>query len=148
MGNVALYIPETHEKVKINSPVQDKIKDSLIELFEEREIYCKPNLRLDDLAAMLHTNKTYVSVVINEHFRINFYTLVNSYRIKKALALLEDPAIQIKNVWMQAGFNSQSSFNSLFKKEMQMTPSQWIKTRNNREVLLTEITQVAGSYTS
>ncbi len=131
--DAALLLPSGHEKTKISPLIYKKIREGLANLLERQEIYCKPDLRLDDLADMLHTNKTYISQVINESFHTNFYTLINRYRIKKAVTLLKNPQLQIKDIWTQSGFNSQSVFNVMFKKEMEVTPSEWIKKMKNKK---------------
>ncbi len=125
--DAALLLPPEQEKTKISPMAHKKIHEGLMNLLEQQEIYSKPDLRLDDLADMLMTNKTYVSLVINESFHTNFYTLINRYRIKKAMTLLESPQTQIKDIWIESGFNSQSVFNAMFKKEMGITPSEWTK---------------------
>jgi AraC-like DNA-binding protein len=129
----ALFVPPGSERPKISQIAFDTIREGLNELLEKREIYCQPDLRLDDLAVMLNTNKTYVSLVINESYHTNFYTIINQYRVKKAAQILEEKKMQIKEVWMQSGFNSQTSFNALFRKEMGMTPVEWAKGRIKNE---------------
>lgn len=131
MHNSALFIPPDSDRPKISHIMYGKIHKGLIDLLERQEVFCKPDLRLDDLAELLNTNKTYISLVINGSYHTNFYTLVNRYRVKKAAKLLEDPHLQIKDVWILSGFNSQSTFNSMFKKEMNMRPSEWIKKSND-----------------
>ena len=126
----ALNMMPAHEQAKISKPLFDKIHEGLAELLERQEIYCKPDLRLDDLAGMLFTNKTYVSLVINEAYQTGFYVLMNRYRVKKAVRLMGDKSMQIKDIWIQSGFNSQSSFNAIFRKEMGMTPLEWKKKGN------------------
>ncbi len=123
----SLFVSPGQEKSKINPLMYEKIRDGLTDLLERQEVYCNPDLRIDDLAEMLHTNKTNVSQVINESFHTNFYALINHYRVKKALTLLGDRQMQVKDVWTQSGFHSQSVFNAVFKKEMQLTPSEWVK---------------------
>lgn len=122
-----LFIPPGQENVRISKLMHKKICEGLMDLLERQEVYTKPDLRLDDLSEMLNTNKTYVSVVINETFQTSFYALINHYRIKKAVTLLEDPNLQIKDAWVQSGFNSQSTFNAMFKKEKGATPSEWMR---------------------
>ena len=63
----------------------------------------------------------------------HFYDLINRYRIEEAARLLTDPEdekITILEVLYQVGFNSKSSFNTLFKKYMGMTPTEF---RNRRD---------------
>lgn len=128
--HAVLFIPPDIDRPKISHLMYDKIYSGIKDLLERQEVFCKPNLRLDDLAEQLNTNKTYVSMVINGSYHTNFYTLINQYRVKKAVCLLEDTHLQIKDVWIISGFNSQTTFNSIFKKEMNMTPSEWIRRAN------------------
>ncbi len=131
--HASLFIPPGQEKAKIAPPMYRKIHEGITHLLEEQEIYCNPNLRLDDIADMLNTNKTYVSIVINELFQTNFYTLINRYRIKKAIGLIEKRDFSIKDVSAKSGFNSQSVFCTVFKKEMKVTPLEWTKRVKNEK---------------
>lgn len=124
-GKMALFISPALEVPGINQQTYSNIRDGLIRLMEDEGVYTKQDLRLDDLAALLHTNKTYVSAVINDYYQTNFYTLVNRYRVHKAQALLLGKR-QIKEVWILAGFNSQRSFNMVFKQFSGVTPSEWV----------------------
>lgn len=127
-GKTALFIPPGMEALGINHQTFSKVGNDLARLMDEESVYTKQDLRLDDLAAMLNTNKTYVSAVINNHYKTNFHTLVNRQRVKKAEKLLVE-GMRIKEVWTFAGFNSQRSFNTVFKKFTGTTPSQWIGDR-------------------
>jgi AraC-like DNA-binding protein len=56
--------------------------------------------------------------------------LVNTYRVeevKKRLASLQDKDKTILNIAFDAGFNTKTSFNRVFKKFTRMTPSQYRK---------------------
>jgi YesN/AraC family two-component response regulator len=102
------------------------ICEGLTKLLEEDKVYLLNDLRLDNLALRLNSNKAYVSAVINKQYQVNFHTLINRCRINKAIELLDKGGVQIKTVWQKSGFNSQSAFNIAFKKEKGMTPSEWL----------------------
>ena len=105
---------------------REKMKDELVHLFDEKEIYTNGNLTINDVAALLGTNRTYISNLINNEFGFSFYQFVNKYRIQKATILfIEHPEMQIQEVASLVGFNSLSSFISSFKLNEGITPKQW-----------------------
>ncbi len=121
--------PALPEKYLKNLGIKrEKMKDELIRLFDEKEVYTNGNLTITDVAALLGTNRTYVSNVINNEFVFSFYQFVNKYRIQKAtILLIQHPDMQIQEVASLSGFNSLSSFISAFKLNEGITPKQWKK---------------------
>ena len=119
--------PALPEKYLKNLGIKrEKMKDELVHLFDEKEIYTNGNLTIADVAALLGTNRTYVSNVINNEFGFSFYQFVNKYRIQKAtILLIQHPDMQIQEVASLSGFNSLSSFISAFKLNEGITPKQW-----------------------
>lgn len=58
----------------------------------------------------------------------NFYDLVNSYRVEEAKRLLLDPKnsnYTILSVGFEAGFNSKTTFNTVFKKFTGLSPTEF-----------------------
>ena len=121
--------PALPEKYLKNLGIKrEKMKDELIRLFDEKEIYTNGNLTITNVAALLGTNRTYISNVINNEFGFSFYQFVNKYRIQKAtILLIQHPDMQIQEVASLSGFNSLSSFISAFKLNEGITPKQWKK---------------------
>ena len=119
--------PALPEKYLKNLGIKrEKMKNELVQLFDEKEIYTNGNLTIADVAALLGTNRTYVSNVINNEFGFSFYQFVNKYRIQKAtILLIQHPDMQIQEVASLSGFNSLSSFISSFKLNEGITPKQW-----------------------
>src|SRR5690606_4741131 len=71
-----------------------------------------------------------LSNIINRQFECNFFEFINSYRIEEAKRLLAAPEYASKNmleVMYDVGFNSKATFNTLFKKKVGMTPSEYRK---------------------
>lgn len=126
-AELSSVFPPLPEKYLKNLGVKrEKMKHELIQLFDEKEIYTNGNLTINDVAALLGTNRTYISNVINNEFGFSFYQFVNKYRIQKAtILLIEHPDMQIQEVATLTGFNSLSSFISAFKLNEGITPKQW-----------------------
>jgi len=102
------------------------IKKGLIQLLEEDKVFKENELRLDDLAAYLNINRHQMSQVINEQYGVNFFELINQYRIDYVKQLLINPDndhLTILQLAYEAGFNNKVSFNRYFKKLTGMTPS-------------------------
>lgn len=92
-----------------------------------------PDLTLEELAGQLGLRPRMLSQVINERLGQNFFEFINRYRIDEAKLRLKDPTDKkttVLEVLYQVGFNSKSSFNTLFKKQTGMTPSEF--KRKNR----------------
>jgi YesN/AraC family two-component response regulator len=61
------------------------------------------------------TNRTYVSSVINNEFKQNFSSFVNSYRVKHAKMLQgNNPDISKQDLAEMSGFGSQVSMKRAF----------------------------------
>lgn len=96
--------------------------------------YLQHLLNLDQLASQLGLNPRTLSTIIKHSFGTNFYEFVNTYRIKEAKNILEDP--QQKNKTMidiagECGFNSKATYNTFFKKIVGCTPSEYRKKATN-----------------
>ena len=58
----------------------------------------------------------------------NFYDLVNGCRVEEAKRLLLDPKNKnytILSIGFEAGFNSKTTFNTIFKKFTGLTPTEY-----------------------
>jgi len=114
--------------------LKDKIKDVQIkqvaDYMEKEKPYLMPALTLDKLAAQLKMQPRILSHLINRHFECNFFEFINSYRVEESKRMLADPLCAEKNMldlMYDVGFNSKASFNTLFKKKVGMTPSEFRK---------------------
>lgn len=114
--------------------LKDKIKDIQIkqvaDYMEQEKPYLVPALTLDKLAAQLKMQPRILSHLINRHFACNFFEFINSYRVEESKRMLADPTSSEKNmldIMYDVGFNSKATFNTLFKKKVGMTPSEYRK---------------------
>lgn len=107
----------------------DRINDlvkRITGLMEEEKLYEDPELTLQELANKLQLPPYQISQAINEGMKKNFYDLINSYRVEEAKRLLIDPKninYTILSVGFEAGFNSKTTFNTVFKKFTGLTPT-------------------------
>ncbi len=114
----------------------ERDKELLLRMMEEEHPFLDPGLSLDKLANQLEMNPKYLSLVLNNGFNKNFYEFINEYRIEKVKDLLVDPGFKhltIAAIANEAGFNSKSSFNSIFKKYTNSTPKEFLRQQKTVE---------------
>jgi AraC-like DNA-binding protein len=97
--------------------------------------YLDRELSIYDLSNQLKISKHALSEVINEHMGMNFYNLVNEYRIKEVKERMKSEdyrQLTILAIAYDSGFNSKSSFNTIFKEKTGQTPSEYLSTLNEK----------------
>ncbi len=128
-----LYSFENHlffkyEKSGLTKSLSQELRENLKRLFDTEKIYKQNDISLEFLAEKLNTTRHNASQVINEQFGMNFHELVNRYRIEEAKYILEKDSkrsLNIIDVAYEVGFNNKVTFNKAFKKDTQLTPSQF-----------------------
>ena len=118
-------------KIKVLSIDGDSVENKLSDLMTIQEIYRNKKLTLSNVAALLSVKEQDLSSFINDKYMKNFSEFINEYRINKVKQLIETDLSQkytMSALAEQAGFNSKSSFNSIFKKQTGITPTEYKKT--------------------
>lgn len=123
------------EQPMVVSAADPKVDESLVrdaglvkDYFTKHHPYTDADLTLAQLASALEMPPRRLSEVINRHFQQNFMDFINSHRIDHARELLSnprDPKETIMEVMYDSGFNSKSSFNTIFKQKTGKTPSEY-----------------------
>ena len=119
-----------------NSILDDEHKKQILECLKESlkmKAFTDPNLSILMLAERCGTNRSYMSMVINETYRMNYSTFVNKLRIDEAILHLSDSdvSVPLKELYQKLGFHSYSVFNEAFKKFVGVTPAYFQKTAGN-----------------
>ena len=107
----------------------------IIELcFTNDRMHLDPELSLPLLSEKTGIPPHHISQVINEKFGMNFYTLVNKYRVEHAAGILssESGEVSIISICYRSGFNSKSVFNRIFKQMTGLTPSEFKKKSDDK----------------
>lgn len=108
----------------------NRIVNSLEQIMQQQKPYLDAGLNIEQLAMIVDSNRHHMSQVLNEKLKKSFYDYINHYRIEEAKSLLTDPAKgnhKIASMAYDAGFNSLSTFNDVFRKSTGLTPSQFKK---------------------
>ena len=117
-----------YEKSGLTNSLSHELREHLIRLFEIEKIHRENDLNLEKVAQRLNTTRHNASQVINEHFKMNFNELVNTYRINEAKEIFQtdfQKNLNIIDVAYEVGFNNKVTFNKAFKKDTQVTPSEY-----------------------
>lgn len=97
----------------------------ICELMENEQPFLNSNLKIADVATMLHTNRTYISNCINDQKNCSFMQFINTYRVAYAQKLMKETDKKIPEIWLASGFANETSFFRTFKSVTGMTPSEW-----------------------
>jgi AraC-like DNA-binding protein len=119
-----------YERSGLKSGARKTLKENLLKLMTDEHVYQNPELSILDVSERLKAPRHHVTQVLTEEFNKNFYSFINSYRIEDAMKRLKDPKndhLTVLAIGFDSGFNSKSSFNTLFKKAVGMTPSEYRK---------------------
>jgi len=118
-----------YRKSGLTPDFSEELKEKLVFLLEEEKIYRENDINLEKVAKLLDTTRHNTSQVINEHFDLNFFEVINKYRISEALEILKSDVnsnLHIIDVAYEVGFNNKVTFNKSFKKYLSQTPSQYL----------------------
>ncbi len=85
-------------------------------------------LTIHDLSRKTGISRHHITQVLNEKYKRNFFTFINEYRVKEVMERFSDPKYNnytILAIAFDSGFNSKTTFNSFFKSQTGMTPSEY-----------------------
>jgi AraC-like DNA-binding protein len=145
MGYLKLRRPEPETEEKDEQPARkyekstltpersERYLDKLVNFMEKEKPFTDGDLTIQKLAEKLSIPANHLSQTINERLGQTFSDFVNCYRVEAAKRKLLDPGsrhLSVLGIAEEVGFNSKSSFNSVFKKHTNMTPSEF-RNQNN-----------------
>ena len=116
------------ESLVTDSPdsTNDELMRRISTLMEEQKLYLNSELKLNDVADALNTNRNVISSCINSQRGCSFSQFVSGYRIDYAKELMRrQPDIKVSEVWMASGFSTETSFFRTFKTVTGMTPNEF-----------------------
>jgi len=106
----------------------------LSEYIKKEKPYLKTDLKMQDLVESTGITYKRISEVFNKNFNKSFYEVMNEYRLEEAKGLIESGFHRnhtLNYLAEKAGFNSKTTFNRIFKKYTDETPSEYIKNLDN-----------------
>jgi AraC-like DNA-binding protein len=122
--NIQRKLKYEHSGLKDEAAAQ--IATRLHDAIHKQRIFLEPEISIDDVAKKIDVAKHHLSRVINERFGKTYIELANGWRLEEARLKLKDPKFKhytILAIALESGFTSVSSFNTMFKRHFQVTPS-------------------------
>jgi len=128
--------PNDDDKKNTEKYIKSGLKDNqakdylkkLISYVEDNKPYLDRDLNINDLSLMTGIPRHHITQVLNEKHKRNFFTFINEYRVKEVIERFSDPKYNhytILAIAFDAGFNSKTTFNSIFKSQTGLTPSEF-----------------------
>lgn len=108
----------------LSVPKEEMLKERIFQLVEQEKLYLRPNLKINDLAQLLNTNRNYIYQAVNVGMGMSFSEYINQKRIEHAKqAIEENPHVLLSEVAAKSGFSSTSTFYRNFKQFEGYSPS-------------------------
>jgi AraC-like DNA-binding protein len=111
----------------------ERYLNKLLQHMERVKPFTDRELTMQKLAKQVSIPPHHLSQTINEQLGKSFSDFINSYRVAEAKRRLLDPSkshYSVLAIAEEVGFNSKSAFNTVFKKHVNMTPSEFRKGSN------------------
>lgn len=103
----------------------------LVQFLEEEKPWLDPNLKMDDLAAMIGSNRKTLAAELKKEQIPGLTNLVQRYRVEAAIAMMKNPLYRshkLQAISEACGFGSHRTFQHVFEQVTGLTPVQY---RNN-----------------
>ena len=109
------------------SNILDELPALLTTTVSQELLYLQPDLKITDVAHLLHTNRTYISRVLKEEMGTTFADFINRQRIDYACKLMQQqPQPPVNELARDSGFSSVSSFYRNFKLYKGCSPKDYL----------------------
>ncbi len=121
--------PSKGSELSVHENSEEELK-SVLNYLEKDKAYLKNDLSLQDLSEATGIPKHRISQLLNNELGKNFYEVLNEYRTNEAIRLFNDGKhlnFTLTYIAEMAGFNSRATFNRIFKKITNRTPSEYIQ---------------------
>ncbi|NRT73904.1 response regulator transcription factor [Clostridium beijerinckii] len=120
------------EYMKIMNSVSEKKKCSSMVLLAIKYIednYYSNELSINYISNKLEVTSSYLSKLLKKETGLSFIDYLTKIRVKKAMYIMEDPAVKIYDVAELVGYSNQHYFCRAFKKVVGVSPTEYKRGR-------------------
>ena len=115
--------------VNVCRAIRDQKVDQSNSAVKKAMVYIQENysrdISLDDVSSQVNISPYYFSKIFKDETGENFIEYLTRVRIERANELLVDANISVKEAGIQSGYSDPNYFSRIFKKQMDMTPSEY-----------------------
>ena len=122
----ATSVTSRYERSGLTDAEARRLQAALLAMMDNERPWRDSGLTLADLAGRLSTTPHKLSEVLNSQLGQTFYDFVNGYRVREVqrrIAAGEARRLKLLSLALDAGFSSKYTFNQVFKKHTNQTPS-------------------------
>lgn len=138
MGFNGLLQTRTSVSQTINDPAAvEQVLSQLQRAMEEAQLYKKADLRLEHLVEHTGIPQKKISASLNQVIGKSFNAYVNEFRVREVQRLLGDARydhLTLSAIGLESGFNSQATFQRVFKQLVKETPKQYQARIRNAQI--------------
>jgi len=103
------------------------IASKLEHAMKEDKLFLQDNLSLNKLSEAISESENHISETLSQFLDTKFFQFVNCFRVEEAKEALQNSDKLITTIAFDVGFNSKSTFNTAFKKQVGHSPSAYRK---------------------
>lgn len=122
-----------YQNLKLSKDELENFRTKILAAMDIQQPFLDTNFSLQKLSTLTSIPQHLLSHTFSMVFKESFTNFINRYRIEESKRILRDPEkeyLSIAGIAFECGFNSLSSFNVSFKKNIGITPSEFKKAPN------------------
>lgn len=130
--SLLLLTPPKYAEVKMDDDIAAKAVKTIQVMMDREKVFKDSSISLKEVAKKIGIQPSKLSQILNVHLEQSFPNLLGEYRIEEAKKMIkEKPHYSMESIGYECGFNSKSTFYSVFKKKTGLTPTQYKKQENS-----------------
>lgn len=112
----------------------ERIKKEITEVVEKERMFLLQDLKINDIANLLHTNRDYIYQAVNVRMGMSFSEYINRLRVDFAAQLMdENSKMPANELALRSGFSSVASFYRNFKLYKGCPPLNYMKGQTTQD---------------
>ena len=127
-ATVSQKVSGKYSKSSLTDKQAEKYLQKLLDYMQSKKPYLDRDLTIHDVSQSIGIQRHHITQVLNDKYGRNFFTFINEYRVKEFISRIKDPEnsqYTLLAIAFDSGFNSKSTFNTIFKSMTGLTPTQF-----------------------